>query len=88
MNEKIDIAMQDSSTPTPTRQRELLEVWQAEIYDPGNFALRHPTEYHSWDDVIECTEDMSYDEWRWCGDNFEVKVQVIVSRCSVSDNPD
>jgi len=76
---------QDRSTPTPARQRQLLEIWRDEVHpDPEYNAsdVRDPHQYTAWDDVLEDDDPiMTYDEWKWCGDNFEVKVQVTVTAC-------
>ena len=36
-------------------------------------------EYTSWDDLIECAELLTYDEYQWCRQNLLVKVKVTVT---------
>ncbi len=64
---------------TSVRQAELLEIYTDEIHEPGSCWVRDPGEYTSWDDLLEDEDSpLTFEEWEWCRDNFEVTVTVSV----------
>jgi len=67
----------DASThPSTNRIAALLALWRREIIADGR--LKNPTEYHDWDHILECSGEMTLEEWEWCGANFKVKARVSV----------
>ena len=64
------------SAPPADRIEALLDLWRREIFIDGE--LKVPDEYHDWDHIIECSDEMSFDEWEWCRENFRVRVDVSV----------
>ncbi len=63
----------DDSTATPSKERiaELVELYEIEAGDRGK-------DYTDWDDLIECDQDLTVEEWQWCQENFIVETLVTV----------
>lgn len=60
------------SKPSKERQEELLELAESRISDREWF------DYHEWDDLIECDEEMTDEELDWLRENAVVTVTVTV----------
>lgn len=60
------------TAPTEERIEELLEL----VEDHLNIDNYERFQYHSWDGLIECDEEMTVDELEWISENFEVTVTV------------
>lgn len=58
------------SAPTKARQAELLELAADQLNDREWF------DYHDWDALIECEEELTDDELAWLRENCEVTVSV------------
>lgn len=59
--------------PSKEREQELVEIFCHGITDEG----RDPDEYHSWDDMIECDDVMTYEEWCYISSNYAFNLEVI-----------
>lgn len=60
------------SHPEPLRQEEIFTIIEAGVRDEN----RDLDEYHDWDDIIECDEEMTLEEWEWARDHIGVDVGV------------
>lgn len=64
-----------SAQPSTDRQEELVAIIQREL-DTGGGSLELNA-YHDWDGLIECDEEMTFEEWTWLHENYRIEARVV-----------